>query len=297
MKKETIRTIFITVIAIIASVCLIRFFIAEPYTVTPGQMENSLLPGDQLWVDKWSFRWGNRMPDRRDIVVFKLPQDHQPQSYNDQIAVARCSGIPGDTIKSDGKRLFVNNKPVAQPPLILEAYLSPDSVKNSVNHILRQNRAHFVEQGKVHDNRLLFLSRYDYEKVRKELSADSLLYPVFLNRDSYEITLPRKGETIKITPENAQTLYRLLSCFENRKVEYKAGKIYENGKPLSTCRLSQNYYWVIGDNRAGMADSRTFGILPHSLLIGKGAFIGYSRDPQKSFWKSFRTDRFFKTQL
>lgn len=56
MKKETIRTIFFTVIIIIGSVWFIRFFIIEPYRITPGQMENSLLPGDRLWVDKWSFR-------------------------------------------------------------------------------------------------------------------------------------------------------------------------------------------------------------------------------------------------
>ena len=49
MKKETIRTIFFTVIIIIGSVWFIRFFIIEPYRITPGQMENSLLPGDRLW--------------------------------------------------------------------------------------------------------------------------------------------------------------------------------------------------------------------------------------------------------
>ena len=74
-------------------------------------------------------------------------------------------------------------------------------------------------------------------------------------------------------------------------------KIYENGKELTSCRLTQSYYWVIGDNRAGMSDSRSFGVLPHSHLIGKGVCIGYSRNPEKPFWQSLRTDRFFKTEL
>ena len=52
---------------------------------------------------------------------------------------------------------------------------------------MRQNNSFFVEQGKLKDSRLLFLSRYDYEKVRRQLSADSLLYPVFLKRDFYEV--------------------------------------------------------------------------------------------------------------
>ena len=66
---------------------------------------------------------------------------------------------------------------------------------------------------------------------------------------------------------------------------------------LTSCRLTQSYYWVIGDNRAGMSDSRSFGVLPHSHLIGKGVCIGYSRNPEKPFWQSLRTDRFFKTEL
>lgn len=179
MKKETIRTIFFTVIIIIGSVWFIRFFIIEPYRITPGQMENSLLPGDRLWVDKWSFRWGNRNPKYRDVLVFELPEIAQTQSGVTEIAIARCIGLPGDTIKSTGNKLFVNHKPVAQPPLILEAYLSPDSLEHRVNRMMRQNNSFFVEQGKLKDSRLLFLSRYDYEKVRRQLSADSLLYRYF----------------------------------------------------------------------------------------------------------------------
>ena len=107
----------------------------------------------------------------------------------------------------------------------------------------------------------------------------------------------RKNEQIHITPQNAEFLYRILTRYENRKVEYDNGKIYENGKELTSCRLTQSYYWVIGDNRAGMSDSRSFGVLPHSHLIGKGVCIGYSRNPEKPFWQSLRTDRFFKTEL
>ena len=65
-------------------------------------MENSLLPGDRLWVDKWSFRWGNRNPKYRDVLVFELPEIAQTQSGVTEIAIARCIGLPGDTIKSTG---------------------------------------------------------------------------------------------------------------------------------------------------------------------------------------------------
>lgn len=297
MKRETIRTILVTIVIIIASVWAIRFFVVEPYRVSAGQMENSLLPGDQLWVDKWSLRWGNRTPAYRDLLVFELPPLLQSQTAVTEEAVARCIGLPGDTIRSTGNRLFINRKAVAQPPLILEAYLSPDSMRNDVNRTLRHNGVQFVEQGSVGSNRLLFLSRYDYEKVRKRLAPDSLLYPVFLRRDRYEIVLPSRGESIQVTPQNAEWLARLLNEYENCPVTCREGKIYKEGHEVTRCRLTRDYYWVVGDNRAGMADSRTFGPLPHNLLIGKGLWIGYSRDAQKPFWQSFRTDRFFTKPL
>lgn len=297
MKRETIRTIVVTVIVIIAIVWSVRFFVTEPYRVPPGQMENSLLPGDRLWVDKWSLRWGNRTPAYRDLLVFTLPPLYQSQSRAVEVAMARCIGRPGDTVRSTGNQLFINGKAVAQPPLILEAYLSPDSIRNTVNRTLRQSDAHYVEQGKVGNDRLLFLSRYDNEKVRKALSADSLLYPVFLNRDSYEVELPARGKPVQVTPRNAEWIARLLNRYEGITVTCREGKIYRNDREVTQCRFTHDYYWVIGDNRAGMADSRTFGPLPHTLLIGKGLWIGYSRDPQKPFWQSFRTDRFFMKPL
>ena len=73
----------------------------------------------------------------------------------------------------------------------------------------------------------------------------SLLYPVFLKRDFYEVALPRKNEQIHITPQNAEFLYSILTRYENRKVEYDNGKIYENGKELTSCRLTQSYYWGV----------------------------------------------------
>ena len=163
MKRETIRTILVTIILIIGGVWAIRFFVVEPYRVPAGQMENTLLPGDQLWVDKWSLRWGNHTPAYRDLLVFELPPLLQSQTAVTEVGVARCIGLPGDTIRSTGNQLFINRRAVAQPPLILEAYLSPDSMRNDVNRTLRRNGIQLVEQGSVGSNRLLFLSRYDYE--------------------------------------------------------------------------------------------------------------------------------------
>ncbi len=295
--KRTLRTLLYTAALVVAIVVLVRLFVMEPYRVPSGQMENTLLSGDRLWVNKWSLRWGNHTPTYQDILLYKLPEMAQPQSYRHEIAIARCLGLPGDSIRSTGNDLYINGKKVLQTPLITEAYLSPDSLSDRINNLLTQHHVEWVEQGKIKGNRLLLLSRNDYSKVSKSVTPDSLLYPVFLHRDNYEITLPRKGEPLLVTPQNAPLLHTLLTRYEHRRVELRDSLLYEGGKRLKICIVRQNYYWVVGDNRAALNDSRTFGPLPHSLLVGKGMGIGFSQDPDKPFWQSFRTHRFFNTQL
>ena len=51
----------------------------------------------------------------------------------------------------------------------------------------------------------------------------------------------------------------------------------------------------MGDNREKATDSRIFGAVPHSHIIGKGSFICFSFDPQRPFYKALRHNRIFKT--
>ncbi len=294
--KRTLLTLLYTTIAIVVIVGVVRFALWESYRITPGQMEKTLLPGDRLWVNKWCFKWGKQEPGRGDILLYTLPETAQHQSYRNTIAVARCIGLPGDTIRGENNHVYINGREIAQSPLLLEAYLSPSPMCNRVNRILQQNNIEIIEQEKIGENRLLFLSRLDYNKIQ-ELLPPSQLHPVFLQRDCYEIVLPRPHATTPITPQNAPLLHRLLTQHEHRNITLQDGNLYENGVKLNSCQLQQNYYWVIGDNRAGLFDSRSVGPLPHSQFIGKGVFVLFSIDPDKSFLQSFRTDRFFKTQL
>ncbi len=121
-----------------------------------------------LWVDKWSFRWGKPKPEIPRCLSVRITRNRSnPIGCNRNCHCPLHRFARRHTIKSTGNKLFVNHKPVAQPPLILEAYLSPDSLEHRVNRMMRQNNSFFVEQGKLKDSRLLFLSRYDYEKVKE----------------------------------------------------------------------------------------------------------------------------------
>lgn len=93
---------------------------------------------------------------------------------------------------------------------------------------------------------------------------------------------------------NASFIAQLMSIYEGREVQVRDGRIYEGETEIVSYRFSQPYYWVLADNREMGTDSRSFGALPHSHLVGKGSYVWFSFDSGKPFYKGFRLDRVFK---
>ncbi len=87
-------------------------FIVQAFQIPSGSMENTLLVGDYLLVDKFAFapsgHWNWLVPyeklRRGDIVVFKWPV-HPEQHF-----VKRLIGVPGDRIRLINGRVFVNGE-------------------------------------------------------------------------------------------------------------------------------------------------------------------------------------------
>jgi signal peptidase I len=98
---------------------VIRTFAIEAFRIPTGSMENTLLVGDFLLVNKAVYgaqvpgtpvrlpAFGD--PDRGHVVVFNPP--HEPNKNY----VKRLVGLPGDTLFMRDKVLFVNGVPVSEP--------------------------------------------------------------------------------------------------------------------------------------------------------------------------------------
>ncbi|MCX6639000.1 MAG: signal peptidase I [bacterium] len=114
-------------------VFFIRTTVVEAYRIPSSSMEDTLLIGDFLMVNK--FLYGIRTPDwigipftkvgfdvphtrlpalreprHGDVIVFKYPRDPS-QNY-----IKRCVGLPGDTLQVKDKILLVNGKVFPNPP-------------------------------------------------------------------------------------------------------------------------------------------------------------------------------------
>lgn len=101
---------------VIALVFVLRSFLYEPFKIPSSSMVPTLLVGDLILVNK--FTYGIRLPvlnqkviqinnpQRGDVMVFKYPRD-MTQDY-----IKRVVGVPGDKITYENKRLTVNGVPV-----------------------------------------------------------------------------------------------------------------------------------------------------------------------------------------
>ena len=105
---------------------VIRTFLFQPFNIPTGSMENTLMIGDYLFVEKFSYGYSrytfpfggwpfgdalhgrllNQEPQRGDVVVFKFPQD------NSTDFIKRVIGLPGDKIELTNGVLNINGQDV-----------------------------------------------------------------------------------------------------------------------------------------------------------------------------------------
>ena len=145
MKKGPVREWFDALFFAVIAATLIRWATFEAFTIPTPSMENTLLVGDFLFVNKLNYGprtpmtplqvplthqkiWGTNIPsyldwiklpqfrlpgfseiNRDDIVVFNYPSEIEKPIDLKTYYVKRCVALPGDTIKIINGDIFINN--------------------------------------------------------------------------------------------------------------------------------------------------------------------------------------------
>jgi signal peptidase I len=113
-KKSSLRENVEAILIAIVLALFIRTFVVQAFKIPSGSMKNTLLIGDHILVNKFiygvkiPFTDGKTLisisdPDRKDIVVFKYPEDPKKDF------IKRVVGVAGDKIEIRNKQLFVND--------------------------------------------------------------------------------------------------------------------------------------------------------------------------------------------
>jgi signal peptidase I len=118
-KKSIAREYFESLVIAVVLALFIRTFVVQAFKIPTGSMEQNLLIGDHLLVNKFVFgptRIGVEralLPvkdiQRLDVLVFKYPEDPERDF------IKRVIGLPGDRLEVRRKRVYVNGKRLDEP--------------------------------------------------------------------------------------------------------------------------------------------------------------------------------------
>lgn len=97
----------VVAIALVSAI-LLRVFVVSAYRVSSSSMEDSLIEGDYIFVNKLAFKY--REPKSGDIVVFEYPLNRE-RDY-----IKRVAALPGQTVEIIDKVLYVDGLVANIPP-------------------------------------------------------------------------------------------------------------------------------------------------------------------------------------
>jgi signal peptidase I len=142
-RKSTVREYFESIVIAVILALFIRTFIVQAFKIPTGSMEENLLIGDHLLVNKFVFGPARSPLERAllpvgtvkrgDIVVFKYPEEPERDF------IKRVIGLPGETVQVREKKVSINGTPLNEPYThFLEAATTPSELREVTSFDVRE---------------------------------------------------------------------------------------------------------------------------------------------------------------
>jgi signal peptidase I len=135
-KKSTAREYFESIVIAVILALFIRTFVVQAFKIPTGSMENNLLIGDHLLVNKFVFGPSATRLERAilpmgtirrgDVIVFKYPEEP------DRDYIKRVIGLPGETVELKAKKIYINGTPLDEPYV---HFLEPPSMDTDIHEV------------------------------------------------------------------------------------------------------------------------------------------------------------------
>jgi signal peptidase I len=268
-KKKQTPMEFIKELAIVFGIFLIlNSFVLASFEVPTGSMENTVMTGDFLFVNK--FIYGGTSPRtipftsirlpwfripairdvrRGDVIVFEFPGNREEVTPDFVYYLKRCVAIAGDTLEVKNKVLYVNGQ--AQPLPKHLKFINPTSTP-------------------------------------KDLKNDRIFPPNSpFNEDNYgPIRIPKKGDEINLSASNIIQWETFIKR-EGHRVDIVGETILIDGKPVNKYTVEDDYYFGMGDNRDDSLDSRFWGFIPKTNIVGTPMIVYWSWNPDLPLYDIF----------
>ena len=123
-EKSPVREYFESIVIAVILALFVRTFVVQAFKIPSGSMEDNLLIGDHLLVNKFIFGGAPtaieqallpvRDIHRGDVIVFKFPKEP------DRDFIKRVIGLPGETVELRRKAVYINGQPIDESPYHLK---------------------------------------------------------------------------------------------------------------------------------------------------------------------------------
>lgn len=278
-----ILNLFFALCVCIVIFILLQIFCFASFHIPSDSMEPTLKVGDNIIVNKLTMgaRLFNvatalnkeeiticRLPSigkvkRNDVLVFNFPYSRQP---TDNITfdimkyyVKRCIALPGDTLEIKDGFFKIRG--------LNESYGNADSQKY-ISTLSEEN-----------SNGVAFRT-YPWNEVIK-----------WTVRNFGPLSVPAKKQIMKMDSINFILYHRLISWEQKKKLTVVDDVVYLGDSIIHSYQFKENYYFMAGDKLDNSQDSRYWGLLPESYIVGKASFVWKSKDPVTG---KMRWERIFK---
>ncbi len=264
------------------------------------------IPFTQIYVRNFELPWmrfpGFTSPKRFDTVVFNWPAAGDMPIDRKTHFIKRIIGLPTDTLQVIDKLVHVNgdtlrfrdtdapfkdsmqrywyvykNDPRIRLPRARLQGLGVSEVAPTSNPNIERILAPDGAAEQIAEWEYVADVRPAIARGGSEQQFD--LYPNGrgYTTDNYgPIVIPGEGMTVTLTPDSWPVYEPVIRKYEGHATAVSGSGFIIDGEAADTYTFSQDYYFVMGDNRDNSDDSRFWGFVPMDHVVGPAVLIYFS---------------------
>lgn len=261
-QKHPVKDFFKDIVFVLVSFLLLNSFVLASFEVPTGSMENEIMAGDFLFVNK--FIYGGTTPrtipftnihlpwfripafqsvEHGDVIVFEFPgQREETHSAEFMFYLKRAIALSGDTVQIVNRVVYVNG---ARAPV-------PRNMK------------------------------FNTTGIQPAGMGDPRIFPKGMpfNEDNWgPVVVPKKGDVIPLTIETFDRWRVFIGREGHRARIDDQGQIVIDGVPAPSYTVERNYIFGMGDNRDNSLDGRFWGFIPEENIVGTPMIVYWSWNP------------------
>ena len=294
------RQWILIILAATISALLIRMFVFETIKVASSSMSKTFLKGDLLIVEKLTM--GPRLPmsvglpffpdsilgqptfvsftnratrlarktniNRNDLIAYNQPFPCQIYSRN-PILLSRCVGLPGESLVLSNEEVRINGTKIDRPTESANCFGFSKGDLTVARRLLKsQNINNEIYQSQ--DSCYVYLTRLEWYKLSKQKELKNIRIEHRMPYNGFNVKIPKRGYEIPLNDSTMSLYGAIIRDFE--KVEIKkdtSNNFLKNNHKSNKYVFQMNYYFMLNDHQGYTNDSRSFGLIPEQLFIGK----------------------------